>query len=60
MSASKRALEEMEEQEETAWDVIARKKNFRCSVCGGLLTKDEHQCFGDRCSAHQPSWDDKD
>ena len=53
MGGVKRFMEVQEEKERQAWEAIAIGRNLRCSVCCCLLSKDEFDAFGDRCSTHQ-------
>jgi hypothetical protein len=60
MSRYAQLQEETFEREQNAWEAVARKNGFVCSLCGALLSKDELNLFGDRCSAHQGGWDKED
>jgi len=53
MSGFKHYMQRIEELEEQAWERVARASNFSCTVCGGLLSKDEVGAFGGKCSNHQ-------
>jgi methionyl-tRNA synthetase len=49
-----RAKDRQIEREET-WERIAADRGYRCEGCGGVLTKDEYDTWGDCCMGCAPS-----
>jgi hypothetical protein len=57
MGGHKAIMEEIREEDQSAWESVAKKNGFFCYYCGEMLSKEEVEAFRTACSKHQNGWE---